>query len=82
MIGTAKSRSVAAASAAALLALTASACSKSPTGNTSTTSSNTAAAITLAGTVTFNQDNLAKLDAALKSALAGKDCPASTSRWS
>src|SRR5258708_4382473 len=75
MIGTSKSRTVAAASAAALLALTAAACSKSPSGNTpaASTGSSTAAAITLSGSVTFNQDNLAKLDAALKTALAGKN---------
>ena len=73
MIGNSKSRTVAAASAAALLALSAAACSKNATGTTSTSSSSTAAAVTLAGSVTFNQANLAKLDAALKTALAGKD---------
>jgi ribose transport system substrate-binding protein len=73
MIGTSKSRTVAAASAAALFALTAAACSKSPTGTTPAAGSSTTAQITLAGTVTFNQANLAKLDAALKTALTGKD---------
>jgi ribose transport system substrate-binding protein len=76
MIGTGKTRSAAAVAAVSLLALSATACSKSPTGSTSTntnSSSSSAPAITLSGSVTFNQDNLAKLDAALKSALAGKD---------
>ncbi|HEV2347361.1 MAG TPA: substrate-binding domain-containing protein [Actinocrinis sp.] len=76
MIGTGKTRTAAAVAAVSLLALSATACSKSPTGSTSTNTSSgssSAPAITLSGSVTFNQDNLAKLDAALKSALAGKD---------
>jgi ribose transport system substrate-binding protein len=67
-------RSIAALSAIALLTLTA-ACSKNASGTTSTPKS-TASAVTLTGTVTFNQDNLTKLDAALKSAMAGKDLSA------
>jgi ribose transport system substrate-binding protein len=67
-------RSIAALSAIALLTLTA-ACSKNASGNSSTPKS-TASAVTLTGTVTFNQDNLTKLDAALKSAMAGKDLSA------
>lgn len=67
-------RTVAALSAIALLTLAA-ACSKSATGSSSTPKS-TASAVTLTGTVTFNQDNLTKLDAALKSAMAGKDLSA------
>jgi ribose transport system substrate-binding protein len=62
-------RSVAALSAIALVTLTA-ACSKSASGASSTPKS-TASAVTLSGTVTFNQGNLAKLDAALKSAMGG-----------
>jgi ribose transport system substrate-binding protein len=62
-------RSVAALSAIALVTLTA-ACSKSASGASSTPKS-TASAVTLSGTVTFNQNNLAKLDAALKSAMGG-----------
>src|SRR5450755_2572975 len=62
-------RSVAALSAIALVTLTA-ACSKSASGASSTPTS-TASAVTLSGTVTFNQGNLAKLDAALKSAMGG-----------
>jgi len=75
MIGTKKSRSLAAASAAALLALSAAACSKSAGGGTAAppSGSSSSAQISLAGSVTFNQANLAKLDAALKSALAGKN---------
>ncbi|HUZ37448.1 MAG TPA: substrate-binding domain-containing protein [Streptosporangiaceae bacterium] len=67
------SRSVAALSAIALLTLLA-ACSKSATGSSGSTTSSksTGHAITLKGTVTFNQANLAKLDAALKAAMAGK----------
>jgi ribose transport system substrate-binding protein len=64
-------RSIAALSAIALLTLTA-ACSKNATGSSSTPTT-TASAVTLTGSVTFNQDNLTKLDAALKSAMAGKD---------
>lgn len=60
-----------AACAATVLALTATACSKSPSGSTQNTGSGPQP--TLSGTVTFNQDKLGKLDAALKSALAGKD---------
>ena len=67
-------RSIAALSAIALLTLTG-ACSKNASGNSSTPKS-TASAVTLTGTVTFNQDNLTKLDAALKSAMAGKDLSA------
>lgn len=48
-------------------------CSKSATGSGSaSTPKATASAATLNGTITFNQDNLAKLDAALKAAMAGK----------
>jgi len=68
---------ITAACAAALLVASAAACSKNASGGSSTpaagTSSGGAAPAALAGSVTFNQDNLAKLDAALKSALAGKD---------
>jgi ribose transport system substrate-binding protein len=73
---TARTRTTAAA-LAALIALTAAACSKSPGGSsdaaTASTGAGAAPKVTLAGSVTFNQANLAKLDAALKSALAGKD---------
>jgi ribose transport system substrate-binding protein len=72
------SRSVAAVSAIALLTLAAG-CSKSATGSGSASSASSAStpkasasAVTLNGTITFNQDNLAKLDAALKAAMAGK----------
>jgi ribose transport system substrate-binding protein len=70
---------ITAACAAALLVASAAACSKNGSGGSSTPaagtsgSSGAAAPAALAGSVTFNQDNLAKLDAALKSALAGKD---------
>ncbi|WP_194916613.1 substrate-binding domain-containing protein [Catenulispora rubra] len=71
---------ITAACAAALLVATAAACSKnasgsSPasTGSTGSGGSTSAPPAALAGSVTFNQDNLAKLDAALKTALAGKD---------
>lgn len=70
--------SIAAVSAIALLTLTA-ACSKSASGSSgsSAASQNSAGhAITLSGSVTFNQANLAKLDAALKSAMAGKSMSA------
>ena len=73
---------ITAACAAALLVASAAACSKNASGGSSAPaagssgtsgSSGAAAPAALAGSVTFNQDNLAKLDAALKSALAGKD---------
>ncbi len=66
-----KSRFITAASATALLLLTA-ACSKSANGNNSTPTA-TKSAVTLSGSIAFNQDNLAKLDAALKQAMSGKD---------
>jgi ribose transport system substrate-binding protein len=77
-MGTSKIR-ITAACAAALLVASAAACSKNASGGSSTPaagtsgSSGAAAPAALAGSVTFNQDNLAKLDAALKTALAGKD---------
>jgi ribose transport system substrate-binding protein len=49
-----------------------SACSKDPGGGSSA-GAPTASAVALTGSVTFNQDNLNKLDMALKSALTGKD---------
>jgi ribose transport system substrate-binding protein len=61
---------VAAAAAIALLAL-GSGCSKNPGGSADAAS--TASAPELSGSVAFNQENLSKLDGALKSALAGKD---------
>jgi ribose transport system substrate-binding protein len=74
MIGTGKTRT-AAAFAASLIVLSAAACSKSPSGSSTAANSGSSSApqVTLQGSVTFNQANLAKLDAALKSALAGKD---------
>ena len=77
-MGTNKIR-ITAACAAALLVASAAACSKNASGGSSAPavgtsgSSGSSAPAALAGSVTFNQDNLAKLDAALKSALAGKD---------
>ena len=76
-MGTSKIR-ITAACAAALLVASAAACSKNASGGSSTPAAGTsgssgAAPAALAGSVTFNQDNLAKLDAALKTALAGKD---------
>jgi ribose transport system substrate-binding protein len=68
-------RPVAAVAAIALLSSVA-ACSKSASGPSSASSSSAAPAVKLAGTVTFNQQNLAKLDAALKAALAGKSLSA------
>ncbi len=72
MIRNTKSRTVAVC-AVAILALITAACSKSPSGSTPATGANPPAQVALSGSVTFNQANLAKLDAALKSALAGKD---------
>ena len=62
-----------AACAAALLALSATACSKTPGGSTPAAGPSTGSQPALSGSVTFNQDNLAKLDSALTSALNGKD---------
>jgi ribose transport system substrate-binding protein len=66
-----KVRSIAAVSAAALLLLSA-ACSKNANGSSSTPTA-TKSAITLSGDISFNQDKLAQLDTALKTAMAGKD---------
>jgi ribose transport system substrate-binding protein len=80
MMGTRKTRTTALCAAALMLA-TVSACSKNGSGSSSSTppasaaagGSSPAAPVVLAGNITFNQDNLGKLDTALKSALAGKD---------
>jgi ribose transport system substrate-binding protein len=72
MIPNTKSHTVAAC-AVILLALITSACSKNPSGGGPAAGANPPAQVALSGSVTFNQANLAKLDAALKSALAGKD---------
>ncbi|MEU1477958.1 substrate-binding domain-containing protein [Streptomyces sp. NPDC005760] len=75
MSRTRRSRTIAVATAV-LLSLAAAGCSKNAGGSeTAGSGSGTKAAapVALAGSVTFNQANLAKLDAALKSALAGKD---------
>src|SRR5215475_4779633 len=69
-----KLRSAAAMAALALLAAMPAACSKSSTGSNS--AAPTKAAVTLNGSLAFNQDKLGQLDAALKSALAGKDLSA------
>jgi ribose transport system substrate-binding protein len=76
-------KALAAIPAVALLALSA-ACSKSPSGSSSTppasspassgaSSSAAAAPVALSGSLAFNQDKLGQLDAAIKTALAGKD---------
>jgi ribose transport system substrate-binding protein len=70
-----KLRPVTALSAIALVTLVA-ACSKSASGASGASSAAPAPAVKLAGTVTFNQQNLAKLDAALKAAMAGKSLSA------
>ena len=63
-----------AAATVVLISLAAAGCSKNATGSSGSDSASSGAApVALAGSVTFNQTNLAKLDAALKSALAGKD---------
>ncbi|HEY2793208.1 MAG TPA: substrate-binding domain-containing protein [Micromonosporaceae bacterium] len=66
-----KLRSIAAVTAASLLLLTA-ACSKSASGGSAKPAA-AKSSIALAGSITFNQDKLAQLDTALKSAMAGKD---------
>lgn len=65
-----RTKLVAVAAAVTLLALS-SACSKNPDGSSG--SAPAASTPPLQGTVAFNQENLTKLDTALKSALAGKD---------
>ena len=70
---------LAAVAAVASLALTATACSKQGAGSSDSATSGSTAAGAAAGTpviqgdITFNDANLAKLDAALKTALQGKD---------
>ena len=72
---------ITAALAATLLVASAAACSKNASGSSSSNTGSSGGAAgsgsstppaALTGTVTFNQDNLAKLDVALKGALAGK----------
>ncbi|MBD0739554.1 substrate-binding domain-containing protein [Streptomyces sp. CBMA29] len=65
-----------AAAVTLVVALSATACSKSGAGDSSAadaSSSGSPAAVTIKGDIAFNDANLAKLDAALKAALAGKD---------
>lgn len=64
--------------AAVAVALTAAACSKQGAGTTAQASSSgsSAGAVTIQGDINFNDANLAKLDAALKAALAGKSLSA------
>jgi ribose transport system substrate-binding protein len=75
MMGTRKSRTTA-ATAAVLLMATSAACSKNGSDAASSGAdvsvSGPVRPVTLSGTISFNQDNLGKIDAALKSALAGK----------
>ena len=66
-----KLRSVAAMAALALFAAMPAACSKSSTGSGSTAP--TKAAVTLNGSLAFNQDKLGQLDTAIKTAIKGKD---------
>lgn len=64
------------AAVALAVVLSAAACSKSGAGSSSgpaPSGSGGSAAVTIKGDIAFNDANLAKLDAALKSALAGKD---------
>jgi ribose transport system substrate-binding protein len=62
---------------AVVVVATAGACSKSGAGGSSSgadpSGSGSSAAVTIQGDITFNDANLAKIDAALKTALAGKD---------
>jgi ribose transport system substrate-binding protein len=83
-MGTRKIRMTAACAAALLVASAAAACSKNSSGSSTPAAGTTGASgaagssapAALAGSVTFNQDSLGKLDTALKSALAGKDLSA------
>lgn len=75
-----RSKKLAVVATALLLALGASACSKTGAaggGSTSAAASaggtSSAPAVTLSGDISFNDANLTKLDAAIKTALAGKD---------
>jgi ribose transport system substrate-binding protein len=73
-----RSKKLAVAATALLLALGASACSKTGAaggGSTSAAAGGTssAPAVTLSGDISFNDANLTTLDAAIKTALAGKD---------
>lgn len=65
------------AAVAVAVVVSAAACSKSGAGSPSSDAGNTSGggspAVSIQGDITFNDANLAKLDAALKSALAGKD---------
>ena len=75
-----RSKKLAVVATALLLALGASACSKTGAAGSGSTSAAAAAggtssapAVTLSGDISFNDANLTKLDAAIKTALAGKD---------
>ncbi|WP_042400872.1 substrate-binding domain-containing protein [Streptacidiphilus carbonis] len=77
--GSARSKKLAAVGTALLLALGAAACSKTGaagggSGSASAAGgSSSAPAVTLSGDISFNDANLTKLDAAIKTALQGKD---------
>jgi ribose transport system substrate-binding protein len=66
-----------AAALAVVVVAAAGACSKNGAGGSSSAAapsgSGSSAAVTIQGDITFNDANLAKIDAALKAALAGKD---------
>ena len=75
-----RSKKLAVVATALLLALGASACSKTGAAGSGSTSAaaasggtSSAPAVTLSGDISFNDANLTKLDAAIKTALAGKD---------
>lgn len=71
-----RSKRLAVVALSAAVALAAAGCSKTGAGSSSTadpSGSGTSAAPAIQGDITFNDANLAKVDAALKAALAGKD---------
>jgi ribose transport system substrate-binding protein len=71
-----RSKRLAALALSAAVALTAAGCSKTGAGSSGPadpSGSSTSAAPAIQGDITFNDGNLAKIDAALKAALAGKD---------
>jgi ribose transport system substrate-binding protein len=71
-----RSKRLAALALSAAVALTAAGCSKTGAGSSGPadpSGSSTSAAPAIQGDITFNDANLAKIDAALKAALAGKD---------
>ncbi len=71
--GSARAKRLTVLLAAAAVAVAATACSKQGAAATTSAGSGTGGTVTIPGDITFNEADLAKLDASIKTALKGKD---------